>query len=290
MPHTIPTFNLYGEQDDLPDVVHCETIESRSMRLDWTVEQHRHARLHQVLVLTQGGGQVLIEGARHDLGPSTLVNLPAGVIHGFEFLPDTRGFVLTLASEFLDQILTPREGLGPVLARPVCLEAPRALSTEMGALDRAYHTAAFARAQILRGLAGALLGQVARIMYEAQGEAEAPMAATQETPLLAQFMDLVEAQFAKGWSVADYAKHLSVSPTHLSRVTRAATGKPASGLIEERLIREARRFLVFTDLPVSVIAYELGFDDPAYFSRVFRRATGDSPRAFRNQLAEAHAQ
>ena len=54
---------------------------------------------------------------------------------------------------------------------------------------------------------------------------------------------------------------------------RQATGRPASAAIEERVIREARRNLAYSNLPISEIAYELGFADPAYFSRVFARAT-----------------
>ena len=50
------------------------------------------------------------------------------------------------------------------------------------------------------------------------------------------------------------------------------------------MVREALRNLVYTDLPVSAIAYSLGFDDPAYFSRVYAAATGRSPRAFRVRL------
>jgi AraC family transcriptional activator of pobA len=55
-------------------------------------------------------------------------------------------------------------------------------------------------------------------------------------------------------------------------------------LIEARLMREARRQLAYTSLPVSTIAYTLGFGDPAYFSRVFGRVEGLSPRAFRERL------
>lgn len=53
----IETFNLFGEDADLPDVVHCETIEARSVVHDWEFKPpHRHARLHQVLLLERGGG------------------------------------------------------------------------------------------------------------------------------------------------------------------------------------------------------------------------------------------
>jgi len=105
--------------------------------------------------------------------------------------------------------------------------------------------------------------------------------------LLARFETLIEARFATHQPVADYAAALGVGPTHLSRVCRAATGRPASALIQDRLIREARRNLVYTNLSVSAIAYALGFSDPAYFSRVFTRATGLSPRAFRGRAQTA---
>jgi AraC family transcriptional regulator, transcriptional activator of pobA len=85
--------------------------------------------------------------------------------------------------------------------------------------------------------------------------------------------------------VVDYASALGMSPTHLSRIARAATGEPASSLIDARVIREARRNLAYTTLGVATIAYALGFADPAHFSRVFSRATGLSPRAFRQQVA-----
>ena len=106
-----------------------------------------------------------------------------------------------------------------------------------------------------------------------------------DSPLLARFEALIEAHHLARWGVADYAQALAVTPTHLSRITRQATGQPASRLIDDRLIREARRQLVYTNLQVATIAYALGFADPAHFSRVFSRATGTSPRAFRHRHA-----
>jgi AraC family transcriptional activator of pobA len=68
-------------------------------------------------------------------------------------------------------------------------------------------------------------------------------------------------------------------------VLRATTGRPVSRLIDDRVVREARRNLAYTNMSVTTIAYTLGFADPAYFSRVFTRSLGLSPRAFRVRLA-----
>ncbi|MDF0603088.1 helix-turn-helix domain-containing protein [Psychromarinibacter sp. C21-152] len=278
-PDPIQTYNLFGESADLPDVVHCETIQTRSRLHDWEFAPHRHARLHQVLFVESGGGRASLDGAALALVPGVVLNIPVGIVHGFRFDPGTQGLVVTLAAEILDEALQPGEGLRPVLNRAALLRAPADAVETMRGIAAEFPGRGFARAQVLRSLAGLLLGQIARALAATRPDGDAPGA----PDLLTRFEALVEAHYTEHWPVADYAAALAVSPTHLSRVARTATGRPASALIEERLIREARRNLVYTNLPVSTVAYALGFADPAYFSRVFSRATGLSPRAFRRR-------
>lgn len=276
----IPNFNLFGEHADLPDVVHCETIAARSQLHDWEFAPHRHARLHQVLLLRTGAGMVTLDGTDHALAAMTVVNVPAGIVHGYSFAPGTDGLVVTFATEMLDQSLHPSEGLRPVLARATLLsQADTGLVHSMDQIASIFAARDFARAQMLRALVALLLGQIAGAMM-----LTAPRDAAAEPAMLTRFQTLLDENFTRHWSVADYARALAISPTHLTRLARVATGQPASALIEERLVREARRNLVYTNLSVSQIAYALGFDDPAYFSRVFTRAMGLSPRAFRQRL------
>ena len=141
----------------------------------------------------------------------------------------------------------------------------------------------FARAHMLRALAANLIGLVAR---ELAGN-DVAHGGTETSDLVRRFEALIEQHFREHWGVAEYAAALSITPTHLSRLTRAATGHAASNLILERVVREARRNLVYTNMPVSTIAYALGFNDPAYFSRLFVGATGLSPRAFRDKAQAA---
>jgi AraC family transcriptional activator of pobA len=274
----IPDFSLFGEAGDLPDVVHCETIAARSTLNEWEFAPHRHGRLHQMLLVEKGGGEARFETGTVALAAMTLVNVPTGHVHGFSFVPGTDGFVVTLASEALDELLggddALRRALGEAATAPADEETPalmRRIFAEHAGRD-------FARAQMLKSLTGVLAGRMARALAPTGGGPGAGAATT----LFRRFEALVETHYPGHWSVADYAAALAVTPTHLTRLARAATGKPASRLIEERLVREARRHLAFTNLPVATIAYSLGFDDPAYFSRVFARASdGVSPRAFR---------
>lgn len=269
--------NLFGETGDLPDVVYCETIEVRSKLHDWELGRHRHGRLHQVLLIEQGGGTAILEDREHALGPMTGVNVPIGCIHGFTFVPDTEGWVVTLASETLDGAIEETDPLARIVARPALFAGNEAIRALMRQIFGEYGGRDFARAQMLRSQSGLLLGLVARCLLDGAAAAETSAADSR----FRRFEDLVEAHYAEHWSVSDYAAAMGVTPVHLSRIARAATGRPASRVIEERVIREARRNLVYTDLPVSVVAYALGFADPAYFSRLFSRATGMSPRRFR---------
>jgi AraC family transcriptional activator of pobA len=276
---SIQVYNLFGESGDLPDVVHCETIPARSVLHDWTLAVHRHARLHQVLVIQSGGGEATLDGRVHVLKPMQIVNVPVGHVHGWRFVPGTQGWVLTIAAEILDESLLASEGLRGVLSQSAVVRSTPQIRAAMKQIFAEHAARDFGRAHVLRALSATLIGLVARELAR-----DTNKSSTAEPDLYRRFEALLDQHHLERWSVADYAKRLSITPTHLNRITRAATGDTASHLILNRLIREARRNLVYTNLPVSTIAYALGFEDPAYFSRVYAAATGLSPRAFREQV------
>ena len=280
---TVQTYNLFGEAGDLPDVVHCETIAARSVLHGWEFEPHRHARLHQILLIENGGGEATLEGRVHALRPMRAVNVPVGHIHGFTFRPGTRGWVVTVAAEMLDEVLTPSQGLRRVLADSAVVRGTPQMRATMQQIFAEFAGRDFARAHILRALSAVLIGLVAR---ELAGRRQMPGGSV-KSDLFRRFEALLEQHYLQHWTVSDYAAALSITSTHLSRLTRAATGHAASQLILDRVIREARRNLVYTNLPVSTIAYALGFNDPAYFSRLFSGAAGLSPRSFRDKIHKA---
>lgn len=280
LPNSIQSYSLFGESSHLPDVMHCETIAERSKLHDWELSPHRHAHLHQVLLVQSGGGMASLDGVSHKLLPGAVVNVPSGHVHAFRFKRNTKGWVATFPDELLDSILIHVGDIRSGLGQAAVLNAPSALQLGMQQIWEEFSGRSKARALVLRGLSATILGLLARAMDD-----EAPRPHTlRDLDLVQRFRALIQAHFVHRWSVADYAAALSVSPTHLSRVTRAATGGSALRLIEARTLREARRYLAYTNLNITTIAYALGFSDPAYFTRVFARDGGQSPSAFRAQL------
>jgi AraC family transcriptional regulator, transcriptional activator of pobA len=98
----------------------------------------------------------------------------------------------------------------------------------------------------------------------------------------------LEENFRTTQSVSGYAKLLKISSDRLGKAVQERSGRPAGEIIRQRLLLEAERLLAHTEMTVSEIAYGLNFQDPAYFSRFFRRLTGQSPGEFRQGLPEKY--
>ena len=95
-----------------------------------------------------------------------------------------------------------------------------------------------------------------------------------------QFRQLIEHHYIEHWSVSDYASQIGMTESKLYVLCKKMTDQTPSKIIQQRLLIEAKRNLVYTIKPINVIAYELGFQDPAYFSRFFNQQTGISARDF----------
>ena len=104
-----------------------------------------------------------------------------------------------------------------------------------------------------------------------------------ETKLFKDFSLLVEHNYKKLHSVTDYANRLGVSPKSLTKHFQKIGTQTPSDFIKNRIILEAKRQLIYSTESVKYIAFDLGFNDAAYFSRFFTKATGKSPAKFRKE-------
>jgi YesN/AraC family two-component response regulator len=102
--------------------------------------------------------------------------------------------------------------------------------------------------------------------------------------LVRNFKELVEKQFTKVHQVKYYAETLNISPNYLNEVIKSALDIPAKDFIQNRLVLEAKRMVVFTQKSGKEIGFELGFDDPSHFSKFFKSNTGQSLQEFKESL------
>lgn len=240
----------------------------------WRVEAMRSLREPLLLWFSQGQGRVTIAGSTRGYTPNNAVFIPAGTMHGFEMT----GRVFGTAVFF---------GRGHGLTLP---EAPLHLRIRdvgaqkevQGLIDTTAREAESGRLGSDRAVA-LHLGLIA-LWLERQTATQEPVAAPDAgRRLAARYARLLERDFRSGLGVAEYAAALGVTPTHLSRACKAASGRPAHALLQDRVLFEARRLLAETDTPVKDVARALGFTSPAYFTRAFQAGTGETPSAFRRR-------
>lgn len=278
----IPTFDLYGEAPGgaaLP-LPHIETIAARSSLHDWDIRPHRHKDLHQLLLVTGGGGAVTVEGREQVFAAPSLIAVPAGLVHGFRFEAGTVGLVLTVPHAIV-------AALGgrdlPAALQDAWTAAPEA--EPLAALQRSFETLheelRLPRLEQRMAVAGSLamvLVAAGRLSASSASAAARPSA---DMALVGRFGELVDETLDRHWLVAAFAGELKVTERQLTGACRRALGVSPLQLIHQRLMAEAKRRLIYTDLSVGEIAFGLGFADAAYFSRFFAQREGVSPSAFR---------
>lgn len=102
-----------------------------------------------------------------------------------------------------------------------------------------------------------------------------------ERKILIKLRALIQSHYCEAHGINFYIKTLNVPAKRLNEICRKTAGKTVHELIEDKLLTEAKMALLSTNRSMKEIAFDLGFNDPAYFGRFFRRATGLTPLTYR---------
>ena len=246
---------------------------------------HRHD-YHELIWIRDGAGQHSIDGATVPVRPGTVTVIGRGQVHVFEHGEHLDGAVVRFTEETLAEP-------GARRGTPAWLLAGRGGRTvvvpagEQDRLDALVDALAAELARppdehgpdVQRHLLATILLWIER-WYDA-GRTERRDADDAEVQLHRRFARRLEDDFAAHHDAAHYADALAVPPQALSRALSHVTGRATKDLILDRVMLEAARLLRFTDLTVGEIARRVGYDDPLYFSRAFKRRHDESPQAYR---------
>jgi AraC family transcriptional activator of pobA len=281
-PIDIPIFFLFGEAPQSVDdhYLHLEALSDRSRPNNWNIRTHTHAGLSHIFHLTSGAGVMTVEERSYDfLAPAALL-VPAGMAHGFRFEPETQGRVLTISHLYLRELALRDSCFAMLFDRPAALALPAsALELSLDALSRELNWIAAGHGAAVEAHLLCILVACARALEQARAVTDpgpGPQAA-----LVARFRDAIERHYRHGLPLARYAAQLGVSEKQLRGACLRIARQPPSRMIEQRILLEAKRALLYSNMTVAEAAYYLGFGDPAYFSRFFTKSAGKSPRAFR---------
>lgn len=245
-------------------------------------QPHRH-NYEEIIIVTAGHPQHFIDFNKAPIDPPKVIYVAQGKIH--QFLPDknTLGWAIRYKNEFIPDTNFHfyskfEDNINYALQSAGCLDKLNTLCEMM--LDE--YNASPPDFVIIKHLLAALLAKL---------ESESRQQFTQKnngagTQLLSfnNFLKILEQHYKRPEGVQFYADKMNMSVRNLNLTCQAIFSKSVSEIIETRKLIEARQLLINTHLSVSEIGYELGYNEKAYFSRVFHKKTGLTPTEFRQQM------
>jgi AraC-like DNA-binding protein len=252
---------------------------------------HVHS-FYQIIWFTKGQGNHFVDFRKHEAKPNTIFFINKDQVHCFDFSRDYEGILLHFNESFLVQhehdtdIFLKYNIFNNQRHKPFCTIPTQDVDL-LGAIvlqikQELAKQNPFGHQELVRHFLKAFLIQIERIKRD---DSDAQLTTRNEKHIqFLRFTELVEQKYKEGLSVSEYANLLNISTKTLADLTNKIVFKTPSSLIQERVILEAQRLLSHSSLNVNQISYQLGFDDPSYFVKYFKKHTNNSPITFRKSI------
>ena len=281
----IPDFFIYGEPSRHLGVgfCHVEYVRDRNALHRGRVALHTHGQMGQLTYWTSGSGRYRIDGEALDFSAPAVSFVPSGVAHGFAIAPDADAVVVSVSNAVLSslsEMTTLPLGLPNFVTATGDPAAWRRLDATIAAIVEEQRTNDGIGETLMPLLLATALTYVARLSHSRQLDHLTPV-----VKLASALRAAIDRHYREELTVEDYVEQLNTTRYQLERAARQVLGHSIKEAALNRRLLEAKRLLLFTIRPVEEIAYEIGFRDPAYFSRFFSKRVGRPPGLWRREEA-----
>ncbi|GAB3114685.1 helix-turn-helix transcriptional regulator [Bordetella tumbae] len=246
---------------------------------------HRHTYYH-ILWMSRAQGTHMLDFQHLEVRDGAVFFLTPGQLHAWTSSVAPQGYVMNISTAFFTHMFPRADDIAkfpffhPTSGNPV-LYLTRDQHDDMlpllQAMEQEQQGRQPGRYDVIRSYLLILLTQLRRV-YPIDDRTRT---AGPSYPLVKRFALLIETQYLAYNSIQQYANALYVSARQLNEATKRATGRTASQLIQDRILLEAKRLLSNTESGIADIAFQLNFEDPAYFTRFFKKHTAMTPGEFR---------
>lgn len=281
---------LYGDSaiNLVRNLIHITPIEEKGKFYNWHIKPHLHSGLFQLFVIEQGSAEILFADKIHKIEGPVYFTVPKNVSHGFNFQSDLKGWLISLDDTSLEVMLKLDAdiifAIDEIQIVKILLDEPLIADayTTMHKCITEFNSDLPAKNLALQYLVGMLLLRLYRIPHDYKLSIRSG-----ENPdkiHFRKFMQLLKQSNSPHKGLDEYAALLGIKTGHLNRVCKNVNGRSPKDTIIEYFIHEAKNALINPDLSISEISYGLNFEDPGYFSRLFKKKTGQTPKQFRQSV------
>jgi len=241
-------------------------------------QPHTHAGYYEWIFLEKGEGFHCIESEKFIVKAPEAYLLQPGQLHFWEFTSLPKGFVILFNHNRFDAL---KDAELISLCNRVAFQRRIGLSGEtypsalLEEMFREHQANTGLSGIILNGLIMALAGRLLGFSSGIHEKSDVPHST------LDKFILLLDQECTRLHKVHEFAERLNITPQNLNNICQKQGGLAASVMITNRILLEAKRFILHTDLTIGEIAHDLSFRDASHFGKFFKQATGLTPFQFR---------
>lgn len=283
----IPNLNIgkvYDSRYENSDF-HIEKLDSLALFFGRNMPTHYHDRYYQIHCILEGTTHVLLDESHYSKTGITLFFTPPTVPHSFVTDDHAHGYVITASQALVWRLLDieiGRNDIASTAMQPFCMEIPpqHRLVDWFKHLLVEQDNGEFMSEVSNQALLQLILIDILRL---ANNQPTNTSYRSSDVNVFNQFNQLIEQHYKQHWTLPQYANELGLTTARLNDICRRISGLASKRLVADRVMQEARRLLVLTAMSVQEAAYELGFKDPAYFARFFKKNAGETASEFRER-------
>lgn len=246
---------------------------------------HRHS-FYTIIWSTTARGSHIIDFKTYSMEPGNIFYVNPGQVHQLLTEPEPEGYALLFTDEFLAMSGISAAFINDLKVFNQCDENPplmpgREVQDKLKILVRGMQDICREDRLYKYEAIGAYLKLFlieCNLSYQSSGNNPSSHGSSS---VLRRFKELVEAGYSRHHKVNEYAEMLVISANYLNDTVKKYLGKTAKEYIQDRIILEAKRLILFSDRSSKEIAYELGFEDPSHFSKFFKNREGVSIAEFK---------
>ncbi len=252
-----------------------------------SVKTHAHNNQFQIFIILEGETQLLYDKQVYHIQAPAFITVPKNTDHGFEHLTPLKGWIISLSDNMLEHMVRREAEVIEAIelfqvTKVVVGEYSEEIFSTMLRCIAEFQSDQPGRLLMLEHLVGQFIVQLRRLPRDLQQRIF--IANNASIIYYRRFTQLIRQSITYKKNIEEYASDLKITSGHLSRICNTIAFKSPKEIIMDYYITQAQLLFVNGEKTIAEVSYDLGFDDPSYFSRVFKRKIGLTPNEFRKKI------